>query len=340
MRVNFLKPNFSHIYLEKGAEEYSLTKLALAKFSKSKIIKIDHYKDFFNRSNQDFQVQKLSMNLILAKKSSPFLYPASEMVQEFGTSNVFYNTPILNCLYNCDYCFLQGMYNSGNMVLFVNESDFMSSIEKKLFSLKNFSDPMIVAISYNTDIMAMENILPLTARWIEFAKSMKGLIIEIRTKSALFSSIQNIKPSNNIILSWTLSPEIICSKHELNAPPFLSRLHSAKKALEKGWTVRLCFDPIILFDGWFQIYNTFFQLVFCEIDPKKIRDITIGVFRMNKDFFKRVKKRQPTSSLYYSDYTIEKGTVTLDKTIRDESLNQVKNALLKYLPESKILIWN
>jgi len=338
--VNSLKPNFSHIYLEKGAEEYSLTKLALDKFSKSKIIIIDHYKDFFNRSNQDFQVQKLSMNLILAKKSSPFLYPASEMVQEFGTPNVFYNTPILNCLYNCDYCFLQGMYNSGNLVLFVNENDFMSSIQKKLISLKTSSDPMIVAISYNTDIMAMENILPLTARWIEFAKKMKGLIIEIRTKSALFSLIQNIKPSDKIILSWTLSPEIICSKHESSSPPFMSRLNSAKNALENGWPVRLCFDPIILFDGWFQIYKNFFQLVFSEIDPKKIRDITVGVFRMNKDFFKRVKKRETTSPLYYSDYTIENNTVTIEKTIRDESLNKVKDILLKYLPEYKILIWN
>ncbi len=340
MSVNSLKPNFSHIYLEKGVEEYSLTKLALDKFSKSKIIKINHYKDFFNRSNQDFQVQKLSMNLILAKKSSPFLYPASEMVQEFGTPNVFYNTPILNCLYNCDYCFLQGMYNSGNMVLFVNESDFMRTIEKKLLSLKSSSDPMIVAISYNTDIMAMENILPLTARWIEFAKKMEGLIIEIRTKSALFSLIQNIKPSNNIILSWTLSPEIVCSTHELSSPPFLSRLNSVKKALERGWTVRLCFDPIILFDGWFQVYKTFFELIFSEIDPKKIRDITVGVFRMNKDFFKRVKKREPKSSLYYGDYSFEKGAVTIDKTIRNKSLNRVKIILLKYLPESKILIWN
>ena len=54
---------------------------------------------------------------------------------------------------------------------------------------------MIVAISYNTDIMAMENILPLTARWIKFAKRMKDLIIEIRTKSALFinSGYQSFK---------------------------------------------------------------------------------------------------------------------------------------------------
>lgn len=340
MSVKSLKPNFSHIYLEKGAEEYSLTKLALAKFSKSKIVLIDHYKDFFNRPNQDFQVQKSSMNLILAKKTSPFLYPASEMVQEYGTPNVFYNTPILNCLYNCDYCFLQGMYNSGNLVLFVNESDFMSSIEKKLQSIKTSSNPMIVAISYNTDIMAMENILPLTARWIKFAKRMKDLIIEIRTKSALFSLIQDINPSKNIVLSWTLSPEIVCLKHESNSPPFLSRLNSAKKALEKGWVVRLCFDPLIIFDNWFQTYKIFFELVFSEIDSSKVRDVTVGVFRMNKDFFKRVKKRDPTSSLYYSDYIIEKGTVTLEKKVRNDSLKKIKSVLLKYVPESKILIWN
>ena len=129
-------------------------------------------------------------------------------------------------------------------------------------------------------------------------------------------------------------------RQELSSPPFLSRLNSVKKAIERGWTVRLCFDPIILFDGWFQIYKTFFELIFSEIDPKKIRDITVGVFRMNKDFFKRVKKREPKSSLYYGDYSFEKGAVTIDKTIRDESLNRVKNILLKSLPESKILIWN
>ena len=44
-------------------------------------IQIDHYKDIFNRSGQDFQTQKLSMNIILAKKIKPFLYPASDMVQ-------------------------------------------------------------------------------------------------------------------------------------------------------------------------------------------------------------------------------------------------------------------
>ena len=101
-----------------------LDSLVLKKFKSSEIIQIRHYKDIFNRTNQDFQVQKRAMKLILAKKTGPLLYPATDMVQDYKNKNSFYNTPALNCLYNCEYCFLQGMYPSGHLVLFVNENDF------------------------------------------------------------------------------------------------------------------------------------------------------------------------------------------------------------------------
>ena len=177
-----LQPSFSHIYVEKKVRDLPLTKLALSKFSDSNVIWVDHYKDVFNRSGQDFQSQKFSMNLILAKKTKPFLYPASDLVQNFDNPNIYYNTPVLNCIYNCDYCFLQGMYNSGNIVVFVNENEFRKSIKDALLVPKDPTKPTIVSISYNTDLLAMENILPLTRRWIEFAKKNINLNIEIRTK--------------------------------------------------------------------------------------------------------------------------------------------------------------
>ena len=176
------QPNFSHIYLENGTVGYPLTQFALSKFPKAKVIKIEHYKDVFNRTGQDFQIQKSSMKLILAKKTKPYLYPASDMVQEYGTPNTFYNTPILNCLYNCDYCFLQGMYPSGNLVVFVNEGDFFNSITNKLKKLNDPSEPMIVSISYNTDLMAMENIMPLASRWIEFTRDLSLIHISEPTR--------------------------------------------------------------------------------------------------------------------------------------------------------------
>ena len=79
---------FSHIYIEKQVENLSLSKLIISKFNHSKIIKIDHYKDIFNRVRQDFQVQKKAMNLILARKTEPLLYPASDMVQDYKNTKM------------------------------------------------------------------------------------------------------------------------------------------------------------------------------------------------------------------------------------------------------------
>ena len=68
--INY-QSKFSHIYVEDQVRDLALSKLVLKKFKNSEIIQIRHYKDIFNRTNQDFQVQKRTMKLILAKKTGP-----------------------------------------------------------------------------------------------------------------------------------------------------------------------------------------------------------------------------------------------------------------------------
>ncbi len=337
--MKYLLPNFSHIYIEKDADGYPLTALAQSKFPDATMIFIDSYKDVFNRSRQDFQVQKKSMKLILSKKRGTLLYPASDMIQEYDNPNTFYNTPVLNCLYNCDYCFLQGMYNSGNLVVFVNEEDFMDAVDKQLLKPKDPLKPTIVSISYNTDLLAIENIFSLARNWINFAKTKPDLIIEIRTKSTLFSTIKDIEPSDNIILSWTLSPENICNQYETTAPSLNRRLKAVNSAATLGWNIRLCFDPVLLMDDWYFQYSQLLKHTFSEVDVEKIRDITFGVFRMNKDYFNRIRKRESTSLLYYGDYTLEGNTIVVGKEKRKKALSKLKNIASKYINNDKILIW-
>tara|TARA_B100001758_G_scaffold187037_1_gene163847 strand:- start:325 stop:1263 length:939 start_codon:yes stop_codon:yes gene_type:complete len=308
-------------------------------FSDRKIIWIDHYKDIFNRVGQDFQSQKTTMNLILAKKTPPFLYPASDMVQEFETPNVFYNTPVLNCLYNCEYCFLQGMYPSGNLVVFVNEDDLRNAIDMKLNDPIDPLKPTVVSVSYNTDLLAMENIMPLTRSWIEYARTKKDLLIEIRTKSALFPAIKDLDVVKNVTLSWTLSPQIICDRYENTAPPLKSRIRAVKQALDHGWPVRLCFDPVLLVDNWYEVYTEFFNQLFLEIQKDQLIDVTLGVFRMNKDYYKRIRKRDTRSDLYYRDYSVEGNTVAVNKKERVDALHKLRSHLNNFLPIKKILVW-
>ena len=90
-------PDFSHIYIEKEIKNNPFTKKILSKFPKAVIIEIEHYKDKFNSYSQNFRSQKNSQKLILAKKTNPFLYEASHLIQKQDI-NFLYTTTMLNCI--------------------------------------------------------------------------------------------------------------------------------------------------------------------------------------------------------------------------------------------------
>lgn len=58
LEKKLLNSSFSHIYVEKEAFGYPLTKKILEKFPNSKIIELDTYKEIFSKGNQNFIMQK------------------------------------------------------------------------------------------------------------------------------------------------------------------------------------------------------------------------------------------------------------------------------------------
>lgn len=39
---------------------------------------------------------------------------------------------MMNCIFDCEYCYLKGMYPSGNLVVFVNLEDIFAELESLL----------------------------------------------------------------------------------------------------------------------------------------------------------------------------------------------------------------
>ena len=337
---NFFLPDFSHVYLESAAKKYELTNLCLDRFSNSKVVEIPDYKTVFNRPGQDFQTQKRSMKLILAVKKPPFIYKGTNMLQDGGFRNFYYNTPILNCLYNCNYCFLQGMYPSANIVVFVNQEDMEKAVESEIKIRPYPNDPLMLSISYNTDLLAFENILPMTRLWIKYSKTQPDLNLEIRSKSTMFDPISDIESTKKVLLAWTLSPEKVVNENELDTPPLIKRLKAIQKAIRKGWRVRLCFDPIILYSGWEKDYLDLLNQIKSEISLNEIFDITVGVFRMGQDYFNRIRKTKPESKLYYQTYTNEAGVVTLSQSDREVVKVFIRENLSGFIPEDRIHFWD
>ena len=130
---------------------------------------------------------------------------------------------MFNCVYNCDYCYLQGMFPSANIVAFVNVEDYFAATRQAILNRSNPSQPFYLCISYDTDLLAFESIAPYCRAWIEFAYEQPDLLVEIRTKSAAYRAIRELSPTDRVILAWTLSPKPVAARYEHGAPPLRQR---------------------------------------------------------------------------------------------------------------------
>lgn len=323
---------YSHLYIEKDLLNSSEVERIKSKFSSSHIIEINHYKDVFNRNNQNFAKQSRSKNLILAKKEAPFLYEGSYYSDGFEYEHFFYTPSILGCLYDCDYCYLQGLYNSANSVVFINLEDFFESLKPYLHK------PTLVAISYDTDTLAIEKLTHHSQRWIEFAATEQNLHLEIRTKSANFKAIKHLQSSDKIVLAWSLSPQEIIERYEHQTPSLLKRLKSIKEALELGWRVRLCIDPVIYDENFEENYFELIETIFSELDANKIFQVTLGSFRMSSQHLKKLKNLARSDVAFYP-YSVENGIASYPREIEQKILTSLIEKVTQYISKEKVRTW-
>lgn len=333
---HLLKPShcdfFSHLYIEESVKEEALTWKIMQKFSNSKIIFIKHYKDVFNRPNQDFGVQSKSKNLILARRETPFLYEGSYYSDGFEYEHFFYTPSILGCLYDCEYCYLSGMYNSANSVFFVNTQDFFDTV------LPYLNKPTLIAISYDTDTLAIESLTSHTKEWIAFAQNHPNLHLEVRTKSANFKAIKSLQSNDNIVLAWTLSPQKIIDLYEHKTPSLEKRLSSIKEAIDAGWRVRVCIDPVIYNEEFNELYPPLIEKLFRTIDAEKLFQLTLGSFRMSSTHLKKIKKLRRSDIAFYP-YEVKDNIVSYGKTIEQTILHVMIQCATKYIDKERIRTW-
>jgi len=327
-------PAFSHIYIEKEIITHPNTTRILSGFPGSRKIEIARYMDVFSRSGQDFVMQKRSPSLILAKKYDNFIYKGAPVCQDFGNHHFYYATLVMNCIYDCEYCFLQGMYPSANIVIFVNLEDYFSSVEKMLEK-----HPVYLCLSYDTDLMALEHKTGYVREWVSFAGQHQDLVIEVRTKSASIKAVKSLPPLENVILAWTLTPDTVQKNHEHNTPPLQQRISCIKEAVNRGFRVRICFDPLIYSKDWLSSFSEMVDTVFAEVPADRIIDAGLGVFRISRDYLKRMRKNRPGSAITQYPYEYDNGVYHYGRKLSGSMTESARDIISKYIPYEKIYIW-
>lgn len=331
---NYYNPAFSHIYVERKIFHDSRTRRILANFADGTIVEIEHYKDMFCRGGQNASLQHRSQKLILASKTGELVYQGAPVCQSFGNEHFYYASCVMNCIYDCEYCYLKGMYPSGNLVVFVNVEDIFCRVDQLLRE-----HPVYLCVSYDTDLLALEGILGYVRQWTEFAAARKGLRLEIRTKSANIQAIQKQKVLENVIYAFTMSPEPICEMYEQKTPGLAARIQCAAAALEMGHPLRLCFDPMIYCRDWKRHYENMLEEISARLNLNQLQDVSVGSFRVSGEYLKKMRKIQPDSGVVQFPFQNDGGYYHYPDDIWHEMEDFLVMRLKKYISEEKIYLW-
>ncbi len=315
------------IYIENDVRELARTQEILARFPKARLVEINRHTDVFNAPAQNFRIQKQNPALILAKKYGNRVLPTPPGYHIGGQHN-YYFSHMLNCVYDCRYCFLQGMYRSANYVVFVNYDDFFDEIKS---SAESSAEPSWYFSGYDCDSLALEPMTQFIHTCLDRFTDMPSANLEIRTKSTQIRSLLARTAIPNAVVAYSLSPQAIVAAEEHKTPSLQKRIDALQTLQAHGWKVGLRFDPLISSNNFEDLYSEMFAQVFDQLDAESIHSVSLGPFRLPKPFFKKMIRLYPESKLLAADMGNRENMLSYDADTEQRMINFAENQLQNYI---------
>ncbi len=291
------------IYVEYQAKNYLQTKKIINQFPNAEIIFIRNYKNILNKTIP-FNIN-LKPSFVIAKLTSDIVDKAPKWYW-FNNDLSFVFKTSLNCIFDCEYCFLKWAFKNNIPVYFVNYDDIKTEIKNtikskiKRNSKLEYKNRMWFYSSDYSDILWMNSISWFIEEFVPFFEKFNNVMMEIRTKSANIQPILKLWfiPKNTEI-SFSLNPQELIEKYEKWTSNLKERLDSINILLEKWYNVGLRFLPLLPVKNYKYIYEKFIEHIKNTIQLEKISSVFVSWLLYTKDDYKRILKRKPDLDVLY-----------------------------------------
>lgn len=321
------------IYLEQDIQGHDRVREIIERFPKATVIPCQHYGEILNRKAQNFRLQKSKPALVLSQKQKGLVLPAPA-AYGLGSANNYYFSHMLNCLYDCRYCFLQGMYRSAHYILFVNYEDFVADIKQTL--ARHGGQDVYFYSGYDCDSLALEPVSHFAEYFLPFFRQHPNAIIEFRTKSTQVRYFLDQEPMENVILAFSFTPAELSQALEHKVPALEKRLQAMVKLQQQGWSLGLRFDPLIYTDNYRHFYREMFQQIFSRLQADSLHSVSYGSFRMPEVYFQNSVKLYPYEKLFAGPLEKKQGMVAYAGDLEDELMAFCRDNLLQYVTPDKL----
>ena len=327
---------YETVYVENEVSDHPLTRRILNQFPSAYVVDCDRYGQVFNRKAQDFRLQKQSPSLILARKHQNHVLSVPKGYGVGGDHNYYFSV-MLNCLYDCRYCFLQGMYRSANHVVFVNFEEFADSM-RKTASVHDAEEQIWFFSGYDCDSLAMEPIIGMADYFVEIVEGMDNVWLELRTKSTQIRTLLGRHTIPNVVTAFSITPDKISASLEHKVSNLDKRIAAMVRLQNREWKIGLRFDPLIFVPDYRVQYRELMEKIFFSISEKFIHSVTIGTFRLPKEFYRTLEKLYPDDQFVAQPFELRNGIVTYPQSVESEMKSWCYEQLGEYLERDRIFI--
>jgi spore photoproduct lyase len=319
----------SRVYVEAEVREHPRTRRLLERMRNPSVIEIEHYGEVFNPRSQNFRLQKKNPAVIVARKNDGHVLAAPPGYGLGGRHN-YYFSHMLNCIYDCRYCFLQGMYQSAHQLLFINYEDFAGRIER--VAAQHAGEPVWFYSGYDCDSLANE---PMT-RFCEFflprLAAVDNAWMELRTKSTQVRALLEQPPQERIVTAFSFSDRVSHARLEHGVPSIAKRIDAMRRLQQAGWPVGLRFDPLVYHPDYRSEFTALLERIFDAVDGGAIHSVSLGSFRLTRGHFRRVSRLYPDEPLFAQQMTLENGIVGYPREREREMIDFCETELLRRIP--------
>lgn len=319
---------FNQIYIEEHLKENLRVKEILSQAQSIHEIKyIPKVEDIWGRVKKPYLQKRETLNLFIGEKLGDLVKKAPDAYGTYGDPH-YYFIHAYNCIYECTYCYLQGYFQTPDLVFFINHEKILEEMKSILISEDQGQKVWFHAGEYS-DSLALSHITRELPLYFKFFENHPDALMELRTKSANIRELRKLKPLENIIISLSLAPQKQVKENDLKTPPLTTRLKAMQELQQLGFPIALHFDPIIYTDDLINEYEKMIVLVSQYLKIEQIKYVSMGVVRFTKDVYYQVQKNYPESPIHQSELIKSfDGKIRYNKPMRMWMLNNIKNLCL------------
>ncbi|MBS1259158.1 MAG: Spore photoproduct lyase [Candidatus Scalindua arabica] len=323
------------IFIEKDVVNSSVTKQIINKLPDVTVEYIDDYRNIRIEGNttDDVYIESKVCLAIARKKGG--------LVKEFRCRDgIIGNTEYFishgnNCNLDCEYCFLQSYFDNAVPTVFVNHDEILTAINDVLLAAGN--KKTVFHAGELCDALAFDDLTGLSLKLIPLFSEYPNARLELRTKTTTIENLLTIQGTNNIVISWTFSPQLIIDAYEHKTPSLEERVRAAGKVQGAGYNVGICLDPIILCEDWFNNYRSMLEMIFDRLDIAKIKFVSLGGFRYLPSLTRVIRDRNPETNLLLGEFVpCVDGKYRYFRPIRVEVYREIGKAIREITGDVKM----